>query len=191
MSKQEFLKQLAFRLHHLSVEERDDIINYYDELIEDKKDREHLSEEAIINELGSLDEIARRVAPKNKEVVIHYEEESKKVEKGPNEAKDTKLIMSIISIPIGIVVGLILLSIGISIVMISISLVATGVVCLGLGITSFATNYLTAIYEISVAFMLFGVALMVIPALGKAFNTLIKWVKQMFSKYLLPAKEEK
>ena len=126
MSKQEFLKQLAFRLHHLQVEERNDIINYYDELIEDKKDREGLDEEAIIKELGSLDDIAKRVAPKGSEVKIHYDEE-KEEEKGPNEAKDTKLIMSIVSIPVCFIVGMIMFSLITTMVITAITFVASGI----------------------------------------------------------------
>ena len=190
MSKQEFLKQLAFRLEHLSVEERDDIINYYDELIEDKKDREYLDEETVINNLGSLDDIVRRVAPKSSETKIYYDED-KKVEKGPNEEKDTKLIMSIISIPVCLVIGAVLFSIGVTIAMVAISLISTAIVCIGLAITSFATNYLVALYEISMALILIGLAVIIVPCLSKLFKLLIAWIKKMYNKYFSALKEGK
>lgn len=188
MSKQEFLKQLAFRLHHLQVEERNDIINYYDELIEDKKDREGLDEEAIIKELGSLDDIAKRVAPKGSEVKIHYDEE-KKEEKGPNEAKDTKLIMSIVSIPVGFIIGVIMFSLSLTMVITAITFVASGIGCLTLAIGSIVSNPLVALFEFACSLIMFGLTLIVIPLFSKAIKLLTAWIKKMWKKYFTFDKE--
>lgn len=190
MSKQEFLKQLAFRLHHLQAEERNDIINYYDELIEDKKDREGLDEEAIIKELGSLDDIAKRVAPKGSEVKIHYDEE-KKEEKGPNEAKDTKLIMSIVSIPVCFIVGMIMFSLITTMVVMCIAFVSSGLGCVTLAIGSFTSDPLVAIFELASGLMLLGLALIITPLFSKGIKLLSGWIKKMYNKYFSSNKEEK
>ena len=57
MNKVEFLNELSSSLSSLSKSERDDLIQYYDELIEDRKERTNQSEEEIIASLGSIDDI--------------------------------------------------------------------------------------------------------------------------------------
>ena len=61
MRKREFLRELSERIAHLDKGERDNIINYYDELIEDKIERTGAREEQVIYELGTMNDIIRRL----------------------------------------------------------------------------------------------------------------------------------
>ena len=70
MNKVEFLNELSSSLSSLSKSERDDLIQYYDELIEDRKERTNQSEEEIIASLGSIDEIVRKTTGIKKEKIV-------------------------------------------------------------------------------------------------------------------------
>ena len=70
MNKVEFLNELSSYLSSLSKSERDDLIQYYDELIEDRKERTNQSEEEIIASLGSIDEIVRKTTGIKKEKIV-------------------------------------------------------------------------------------------------------------------------
>lgn len=58
MSKDEFLNRLSFQLCDISFEEREEALSYYREYIEDAGLE---NEEAIVNELGSVDDLAREI----------------------------------------------------------------------------------------------------------------------------------
>ncbi len=60
MKKNEFLIKLSAKLDKLSNEDRKDIIKYYSELIEDKKEMGY-REEKVIEELGDVNLIAKRL----------------------------------------------------------------------------------------------------------------------------------
>jgi len=63
MKKEKFLKDLREELVKYKVSDVDNIIEYYDELIEDKKEssKNKLNEEEIIAKLGSVSDITREV----------------------------------------------------------------------------------------------------------------------------------
>lgn len=61
MRKREFLRELSNRISHIEKTERDNIINYYDELIEDTIERSGETEEQVIYNLGTLNDIVRRL----------------------------------------------------------------------------------------------------------------------------------
>lgn len=58
MSKDEFLNRLSFHLLDISTEEREEAISYYREYIEDAGLE---NEEAIVNELGSVEHLAQEI----------------------------------------------------------------------------------------------------------------------------------
>lgn len=60
MKKKEFISELEVRLKGIDVDERESILNYYDELISDKMD-EGLNEERVIRNLGTFEEIMRKL----------------------------------------------------------------------------------------------------------------------------------
>lgn len=73
MRKREFIRELSRRLGDMPEKERENVIDYYDELIEDTIERTNKSEEEVIYELGSINDIVKRVKPAREK--IHYEEE--------------------------------------------------------------------------------------------------------------------
>ena len=60
MKKEEFLNKLREKISILKKEEQDDIINEYNEHIEEKLKKKE-KEEDIIKELGDIDEIAKEI----------------------------------------------------------------------------------------------------------------------------------
>ena len=57
MTKREFLRRLRKKLN---CNDKDDIIAYYNELIEDKMDKTGLTEEEVIDRLDDIDDIVRK-----------------------------------------------------------------------------------------------------------------------------------
>ena len=114
MNKVEFLNELSSSLSSLSKSERDDLIQYYDELIEDRKERTNQSEEEIIASLGSIDEIVRKTTGIKKdkividdaEIVSSYKEIKSK-NKSSNNNTILKIVIIAITFPIwiGLVIG--------------------------------------------------------------------------------------
>lgn len=58
MKKNEFNNQLKKRLHKLSEDEQNSLIEYFDELIDDKMQNENIDEDAAVKSLGNIDDIA-------------------------------------------------------------------------------------------------------------------------------------
>ena len=114
MNKVEFLNELSSSLSSLSKSERDDLIQYYDELIEDRKERTNQSEEEIIASLGSIDEIVRKTTGIKKEKIVIDDPEivsSYKEIKSKNKSSNNNTILKIVIIAItfpiwiGLVIG--------------------------------------------------------------------------------------
>ena len=61
MRKKTFLKELRNRLEKNKCKDVDDVIQYYDELIEDTIDRTNRSEDDVVYDLGPISEIVARV----------------------------------------------------------------------------------------------------------------------------------
>ena len=101
MNKVEFLNELSSYLSSLSKSERDDLIQYYDELIEDRKERTNQSEEEIIASLGSIDEIVRKTTGIKKEKIVIDDPEivsSYKEIKSKNKSSNNNTILKIVII---------------------------------------------------------------------------------------------
>lgn len=84
MRKREFLRRLGQELSHLDRDERNDILDYYDELIEDRIEKTGNSESDVIYDLGEIEDIARRVDPTHRRKFKYEEEEElprKKIKK--------------------------------------------------------------------------------------------------------------
>ena len=79
MSKNDFLKMLAKKLSHLSKEERDERINFYSEMIDDRIES-GLSEKEAVEAIGSADKIAHQVAEELKSAE-EYSENNEKIAK--------------------------------------------------------------------------------------------------------------
>ena len=189
MNKVEFLNELSSYLSSLSKSERDDLIQYYDELIEDRKERTNQSEEEIIASLGSIDEIVRKTTGIKKEKIVIDDPEivsSYKEIKSKNKSSNNNTILKIVIIAItfpiwiGLVIGFLGCLIG---------FFASGV-GLGIGgssliIGSFfalSSSIGDAILHLGCGFILIGLSLIIVPSLIKFFIFLFNESKSFIEK---------
>lgn len=189
MNKVEFLNELSSYLSSLSKSERDDLIQYYDELIEDRKERTNQSEEEIIASLGSIDEIVRKTTGIKKDKIViddaeivssYKEEESKKKSSSNNTILKVVIIAITFPIWIGLVIGFIGCLIG---------FFASGV---GLGIGGIAlisrsffvlsSSIGDAILHMGFGCILIGLSLIIVPSLIKFFIFLFNESKSFIEK---------
>lgn len=94
MRKKEFLLELEDRLQRIDLNEKRNIINYYDELISDKVENGQ-DEERVIRNLGSIEDICRKLDIEiDKRNRIQYEsiieEEISKTEKTAQKEAENK-----------------------------------------------------------------------------------------------------
>ncbi len=95
MRKREFLRRLGQELSHLDRDERNDILDYYDELIEDRIEKTGNSESDVIYDLGEIEDIARRVDPTHRRK-FKYEEEEELPRKKSRRRRSSKSVVGII-----------------------------------------------------------------------------------------------
>ena len=93
MNKKEFLKELSTKLKENNYNDRDNLINYYDELISDAKESGK-NEKKVISELGSIDEILNDID------IIDKIEIAKKKTTLSNSTKAIIAVLSIFSLPL-------------------------------------------------------------------------------------------
>mgnify|MGYP003300502312 CR=1 FL=1 len=94
MTKKQFLKLLNKKLWSLPKTEREERLNFYDEIIEDKIE-EGLTEEDAVGEIGSIDEVAKQILGENSIISQAKETLSK-----TNALKTKYVVLLIISFPI-------------------------------------------------------------------------------------------
>lgn len=182
MNKKEFLSKLQNRLSHLPNYEMVDIINYYDELIEDRVDNSLKSEEEVVNELGSIDDIVKKLGKDNNSKIV-YDENTKQPVK---QNDDSKTIMNIIIFVLLLPVWITAFSVLIGCVVGVIS-AGVGIFCSGIGsiIMSLTLNNITmTIFWIGIGLLLIGVSLVLIPPIVKLINLLISLMKK-FLKFII------
>jgi uncharacterized membrane protein len=159
MRKEEFLKGLDKRLYGLNKKDKKDILSYYQELIEDKVDNESISEEEIINNLGSLDDIAKKV--------------------NPNFKANEEITNPVVKVVYGIIVfGIAIGTISLLAALVGIA-VAT-IFMLVCGISAIATEFYSALIWLGCSVILLGGLLIAVPASIK----LVKFIKDSI-KYLM------
>lgn len=199
MRKRTFLKELRNRLENNNCKDIDDVIQYYDELIEDTIDRTGRSEDDVVYDLGPISEIVARVTNNRnsekeyfeRDNKIHYDEldessyrstqNTSTVNKPQNKSfRDSfnslstgvKIAIGIVTLPIWL--GLLLSFVGIIVGMAcsAVGLGVAGVVCISHGI---AQGILAnQIFEIGLGILLFGAALVVVPLVINIVKLLIK-----------------
>ncbi|MDE6660635.1 MAG: DUF1700 domain-containing protein [Anaeroplasmataceae bacterium] len=194
MRKREFMKRLGEELSHLDRDERDDILDYYDELIEDRIERTGKSEADVIYDLGEIEDIARRVDPSRKRKFRYEEEEESEDrryrsrdsrEREPVEREEPKserkrvrrknsdtktgvgLVLLICLFPFWIALFAILFGCIAAIVGAGIGCFAGGVLSIWHGCTLFVTSWAQALFRIGIGITLIGVILIVGPLLLK------------------------
>ena len=95
MNKKEFISELESRIR--KYPDYNEIIDYYNEVIQDKIDMNYMTEDEAVASLGSLDEICRNIEEQRAQVrdeeikevkeAINTNTENKKVEEQPKETK--------------------------------------------------------------------------------------------------------
>jgi uncharacterized membrane protein len=176
MKKIEFLKGLESRLTGLNEEEKNDILNYYQELIEDKMDDEGLLEEEVISELGSLDEIVKKVNPNYQfNDKLKYNEEST----SSNENKAAKIICDIVKI----ILTVWLVLAGVVVFSIITAIICITVYIIGYGILVLLSNVYAGLVLLGIGICLSGLMFIFVPAVSKAMkfvrnyiDILVKWI---------------
>ena len=189
MNKVEFLNELSSSLSSLSKSERDDLIQYYDELIEDRKERTNQSEEEIIASLGSIDEIVRKTTGIKKEKIVIDDPEivsSYKEIKSKNKSSNNNTILKIVIIAItfpiwiGLVIGFLGCLIGFFAS--GVGLGIGGIACLIGSFFALSSSIGDAILHLGCGFILIGLSLIIVPSLIKFFIFLYKESKSFIEK---------
>lgn len=181
MRKKEFLKRLNRGLVDCSRSERRDIVNYYDELIEDTMDSTGKSESKVIADLGKIEDICRKANP-------HYDDRIKYEEDCPKRSSKRSggaigMILFICLIPIWLALGIVLLSVIVSIVCTSLGLLVGGVFLAYSGVIIFTSSITYALFRLGIGILFVGVIILLAPilikltiGLSKLFKRLITWL---------------
>ena len=202
MRKKTFLKELRNRLEKNKCKDVDDVIQYYDELIEDTIDRTNRSEDDVVYDLGPISEIVARVTnnrnPENNyfenDNKIHYDEldeanssvnkntKRKNYYSNKKSSNGFKILIGIITMPVWLALIIAYVGVIIGMVISAIALGASSVLCIihGIALAGVGNKF----FEIGVGVVLFGVTLFFIPLVIKIvtllFKILIKIVKWLF-----------
>lgn len=202
MRKKTFLKELRNKLEKNKCKDVDDVIQYYDELIEDTIDRTNRSEDDVVYDLGPISEIVARVTnnrnPENNyfenDNKIHYDEldeanssvnkntKRKNYYSNKKSSNGFKILIGILTMPVWLALIIAYVGVIIGMVISAIALGASSVLCIihGIALAGVGNKF----FEIGVGVVLFGVTLFVIPLVIKIvtllFKILIKIVKWLF-----------
>lgn len=180
MRKQEFLKELNNKLSKYPSIDKEDILQYYNELIEDKIENTRKSEEEVIEELGSIDSIVQRtcenVETKKKLIVEETIEDEKKKD---NENTILKIIVLILTFPfwIGIVVGAIGILIGI--ISASVGIACAGICTIIYGIFTMFKTFIYGLFQVGVGMICLGIACIITPYIIKLMKLVIELLKKI------------
>ena len=189
MNKVEFLNELSSSLSSLSKSERDDLIQYYDELIEDRKERTNQSEEEIIASLGSIDDIVLKATGIKKEKIViddpeivssYKKEETKKQSSSNNTILKAVIFAITFPIWIGLVIGFIGCLIGFFAS--GVGLGIGGIACLIGSFFVLSSNIGDALLHMGCGFILIGLSLLIVPSLIKFFIFLFNESKSFIEK---------
>lgn len=191
MNKKEFLNKLRKELNNLYYDETSGVVDYYDELIEDTIEKTGKSEDEVIDELGSIDDIVKRVGAKGSRIKYDEYDENEVDECNENEPKKEEvknnkktsninipllIIVIVLTCPIwiGIVCGLVGGLIGIYAAGFA-TAVSSIALCVG-GVVLLFTNLTKGIFLIGIGILLLGLSLIIIPLLIKLAKLIIKLV---------------
>ena len=175
MRKDEFIKELSKRLYGLKDADRNDIINYYQELIEDKVENENLTEEDVIEELGSLDDIAKKVNPNFQfnDKIKYNEEPVRREYKSDDKVYDLLVKIIYVIVMFGIVIG------AISVFSVLFSLVGIAVYLLVYSVFVMTHSLYSGMFLLGLAIILSGISIIAIPVTVKLVKLAKNWVKKV------------
>ena len=166
MNKKEFMKSLTKELNQLKVQDVDNILEYFDELIEDKKEN-GMKEKDIINDL-SIYEIIKNIKAHKKI------DEAVKKPTLSNGMKALIAFLSILSLPMLIGLGILMIAIFITVAALMFALILTaGSLLLFGGTFIIALTYMLIIGNLPVStFLFFTGSSLILIALSSIF---MKW----------------
>ncbi len=181
MRKKEFLKRLSNALSDMPRSERNDIIDYYDELIEDRLDRSRISESEVIRELGSIEDIARRVRSKDSgHTRIHYDEYEPSKRSSNKRTSGLGILVLILLIPLWIVLFAVLFSLIITVIAGTIGVFVGGCASIIFGCMSLGETLTMGLFEIGLGIFIIGAIVLLSPIIIK----LIVWLVKLLVKFI-------
>lgn len=176
MKKKEFLRILDKRI---KTKDKEDIINYYDELIEDMMDKNGVSEEEAIDMLEDIDDIVRK-ANRTDDSKISLEEEKKVATKENDSNALGKVLSIIIFFPLWIVLLSVYFALICAAVGLEVGLGVAGVFSIIYGFISIAVNLNQAIIIIGVGIIVLGVMFIISPIIFKIAKLIFRATKKSF-----------
>lgn len=188
-TKREFLNTLRQKLEDNNLNNIDDIISYYDELFEDKKEQGKRVKD-IINELGDIDIIIDNIKNEQREIV-----KIKEVKKPmSSEAKALITIALIFALPIGIpliivaialmfTAGVLVFSLFLGFASVFIALVITAF-ALVIGLFFLDLPFISFVTVLGIVLMLTALMFELCRGIIKLFEVFFNWVAKKINKKL-------
>ena len=192
MNKVEFLKKLEEKLTNLPEEDRNDRINFYREMIEDRIE-DGFSEEDAINDIGSLDEVAKQIVAN-----VPLKKLIKQNVKIKKDYKITEILLLVLGFPLWfpIIISLFVVLVSlyavgwalvISLWSVFVSLVGGGLVGIVLGMVELTQGASASILGGSIACVGLGILFFfVCKGLTKLYikfsKNIVLWIKNLFIK---------
>lgn len=181
MTKREFLRRLRKKLN---CDDKDDIIAYYNELIEDKMDKTGLTEEEVIDDLDDIDDIVRKTNVQSGVYQkIKYDEDE--IPKKKRKLSSGNILTKILYFPMAIVAFALYLALICLCVSLGLSLGLSGIAMIIFGIINLQTSISQGIIMISLGILSIGLTLIVVPLIYKLVALIITLIKKLYKKIAL------
>lgn len=181
MTKREFLRRLRKKLN---CDDKDDIIAYYNELIEDKMDKTGLTEEEVIDDLDDIDDIVRKTNEQSGVYQkIKYDEDE--IPKKKRKSSSGNILTKILYFPMAIVAFALYLALICLCVSLGLSLGLSGIAMIIFGIINLHTSISQGIIMISLGILSIGLTLIVVPLIYKFVALIITLIKKLYKKIAL------
>lgn len=181
MTKREFLRRLRKKLN---CDDKDDIIAYYNELIEDKMDKTGLTEEEVIDDLDDIDDIVRKTNGQSGVYQkIKYDEDE--IPKKKRKSSSGNILTKILYFPMAIVAFALCLALICLCVSLGLSLGLSGIAMIIFGIINLHTSISQGIIMISLGILSIGLTLIVVPLIYKLVALIITLIKKLYKKIAL------
>lgn len=181
MTKREFLRRLRKKLN---CDDKDDIIAYYNELIEDKMDKTGLTEEEVIDDLDDIDDIVRKTNGQSGVYQkIKYDEAE--IPKKKRKSSSGNILTKILYFPMAIVAFALYLALICLCVSLGLSLGLSGIAMIIFGIINLHTSISQGVIMISLGILSIGLTLIVVPLIYKLVALIITLIKKLYKKIAL------
>lgn len=181
MTKREFLRRLRKKLN---CDDKDDIIAYYNELIEDKMDKTGFTEEEVIDNLDDIDDIVRKTNGQSGVYQkIKYDEDE--IPKKKRKSSSGNILTKILYFPMAIVAFALYLALICLCVSLGLSLGLSGIAMIIFGIINLHTSISQGVIMISLGILSIGLTLIVVPLIYKLVALIITLIKKLYKKIAL------